>query len=174
MVRDWQRRRSAFNHDWLKNRFLTALASFMNILDGLVDDIETEKRFVQETLPQWPERAIEASRLISDFESQMSPRVLFRQLPLCRCGSATKSWLPDLLHELWRHRVNTDAMCADACDALFRAEAAYQQAMDSMHCVDPREIEALRPFRDRFEAFHAACQQLAQSIHKFPDRIKVV
>jgi hypothetical protein len=175
MFPDWQRRRSAFNHDWLKNRFLTALASFINILDDLVEDPEAEKRFVQKTLPQWSARTLEASRLIDDFESEMSPRALFQQPPLSRCGSATRRWLPDLAHQLWRHRVNAGAMCADAREALVKANEAYEQVVGSVgSCADPSEAQALRPFRDRFEVLLAACEQFSKSISRFPGRIEVV
>ncbi len=175
MLPDWQRRRSAFNHDWLKNRFLTGLASFMNILDGLVEDPETQERFLRDTLPQWPGRAAEAACLISEFESEMSPRALFRQPPLSRCGSATKSWLPTLVHQLWRRRMNTDAMCTGARKALLSADTAYQQVLVSIASgVSSDEPEVLRASRDRFQTFYTACQQLAQSVHQFPDRIKVV
>lgn len=173
MAHEWQSRRSAFNHDWLKNRFLTATSSFLNVLNGLIEDPEAGKRFVHETLPQWPERMTEGSCLIADFETEMSPRNLFERSPLSRCGSATMKWLPDLVHFLWCHHLNADSLCADAQNALKKADAAYRGVAEVVQNFSG-EVEALCPFRERFEAFRAACEQVSRMINRFPSEIKVV
>ena len=68
MVLDWQRRRSEFNHDWLKNRYL-------NNLDGFIANLEMKKpdetrlmRFLDEDLRQWKAKEEEARRLMDSFE----------------------------------------------------------------------------------------------------------
>jgi len=172
---DWQHRRSAFNHDWLKNRFLTAVASFMNILDDLVEDEETEERFVGEILPQWVDRAQEASGLVADFEPEMSPKVLFRQPPLSRCGPAAMSWLPDVVHLLWRRRIDADGLCAGARESLAAANAAYETLRDDVaECADCSSAEALRPYREQFAEFRMRCEEVSRAISRFPSRIQVV
>lgn len=172
---DWQCRRSAFNHDWLKNRFLTALASFSNILDNLVDDPETEERFVQTTLPQWPARAAEAWTLVDDFQYEMSPKILFLRPPLSRCRVTTMAWLPDMVHGWWYRRLNVEQLCADAHEALMDADSAYQQVTRAVtDHADPCALRGSCLVRDRLEAFHAACERVAMVISNFPSRIEVV
>jgi hypothetical protein len=175
MTPDWQRRRSAFNHDWLKNRFLTAIASFVNILDDLVEDEETERRFVIGILPQWVGRSREAEMLVADFDSAMSPWALFRHPPLCRCGPATMGWLPDLVHLLWRRRVHVDGLCLDARESIVAANAAYERLRNGLaECADCSSAEALRSYRDRFAAFRSKCEEVSRAISRFPSRILVV
>src|SRR5207248_1082717 len=94
----WQRRRSAFNHDWLKNQYLTALASWINLLDsrGGYRDAAFESVFVPEILPQWELSREEALSLARTFDWEMSARQLFQYPPLLRSDSDTKQWLGDL------------------------------------------------------------------------------
>jgi len=175
MTPNWQQRRSTFNHDWLRNRFLTAVASFVNILDDLVEDPETEKRFVRDILPQWADRARESEELVADFNLEMSPRSLFRQPPLCRCEPATMRWLPDLVHLLWRRRVDVDRLCSDARESVARAKAAYGELCDGLsECADCSSTEALRPYRDQFAAFRSKCEDVSRAISRFPSRIQVI
>jgi hypothetical protein len=175
MTSDWQKRRSEFNHDWLKNRFLTAVASFMNILDDLVEDTETERSFVGEILPQWPGRAREAARLVADFETQMSPTTLFARPPLCCCGSASASWLPNLVHLLWCRRIGIDVLCIDAARSLADANVAYKNLSEVLaQCADCSSAEALRPFLSHFRTFRSACEKVSGMISRFPSRIELV
>jgi len=175
MLPDWQHRRNGFNHDWLKNRFLTAMSSFVNILDDLVEDPETELRFVRDLLPQWPGRAAEAAGLIAAFKTEMSPTILFRQPPLYRCGPATMEWLPGLVHLLWCQRLSVNRMCTDACRAIAVANDSYEHIAKALvECASPVSVETLRPYRDLFSEFRAACEEVSLSISSFPNRIEVV
>ena len=74
----WQKRRSEFNHDWLKNRFIPALAKWLNLLDDRIEDLSFEHTFVETVLPQWEDHREEALALPRDFEQEMSPRTLLR------------------------------------------------------------------------------------------------
>ena len=174
MNTDWQRRRSAFNHDWLKNRFLIGIGSFQRILAGEVENRETEIRFIRETLPQWPQRQAEVAHLVDNFETEMSPRNLFQCSPLNCCGPATTSWLPDLVHRLWRHRVQVDTLCSDARDALGKANDAYIRVAEVITVYADGNIEAVNTVRGRLDAFRAACEEVSSSISKFPDRVEVI
>jgi len=174
MTVDWQRRRSSFNHDWLKNRFLTAVSSFMNILDGMVDDLETEQHFLLDTLAQWPDRAREVEVIVRDFETEMSPRSLFGQPPLSRCSEGTLAWLPEVVDLLWRRRVGVRELCAAAQVAVDEANLAYAEVTEAVSaCQGTPSAQALMPYKARFGSFRSACGRVSETISRFPDRIMV-
>src|ERR1051326_4473635 len=88
----WQKRRSSFNHDWLKNQFMPALAKWLNLLDNKIEDPDFERAFIASVLPKWEQHREEALRLPRDFEQEMSPRRLFECHPLAHHNVHTKQW----------------------------------------------------------------------------------
>lgn len=173
----WQEIRSEFNHDWLKNRYLTALDGWLRILDsnGKSRDLQLERTFVPLRLPEWEEQRVKATFLIQNFEQKMSPREMLNLLPLSRCEAATRLWLGDLVHELWLIRRPVKQWVADADRCLNAAEDAYVQlrnAMLSSH--DLGSVEALRVFGQLFIIFRDECQNLSLAIEKFPSEIELI
>jgi len=170
----WSRRRGAFNHDWLKNQYLTALQKWMNLLDDKVEDPEFESRFVDSVLSAWEDRLLEAKSLIADFEAEMSPKSLFRHPPLSGCDDETKGWLPDITHTLWLARYPVAEWVASADAALCAAEASYRRLLDAINAREgPRSAENLRSCRADFADFLDKCRCLGQSISTFPNDVKV-
>lgn len=170
----WQKRRSAFNHDWLKNRYMPALAKYLNLLEGRVEDEEFERSFVSNILPEWEEHRGEALALAVDFERDMSPRLLFESRPLSRCDEATRLWLGDLLHALWlrRHPVRRWVEAAEAATA--RADEAYTWLRDTLRdCPAPGSADATRRYLKQFAELRARCQDVANAVSKFPSEVKV-
>ena len=96
MTSSWQKRRSAFNHDWLKNQYLPALAKLINIIDSEVEDPEFPRFFVHLTFPQWEQRREEVLSIIRDSEHSISPQILFHSSQLSNCDAYTKSWASEL------------------------------------------------------------------------------
>jgi hypothetical protein len=171
----WQRRRSAFNHDWLKNRYMPALAKYLNLLDGRLEDPAFERSFVSNILPEWVEHCDEAFALARDFEGEISPRRLFDSLPLSRCDEATKEWMGKLIHGLWLKRNPVKQWIIQAVEATERAESAYQTLRACLeNCADARLADATRSHRLVFAAFRARCQDLANAISIFPSEVKVI
>ena len=175
MVFVWQKRRAAFNHDWLENQYLPALAKWMNLLDGRVEDVQVEHNFVPDVLVQWEGRREEALALPDDFEEQMSPRQLFEEEPLLHCDAETKDWLGDLVHQLWLTRYPVKECISQASEQARETDRAYQQLQEALtKCDNVRSAEALHPFRDEFATFRDQCQGLAEAIEQFSSEIKVV
>jgi len=170
----WQKRRSVFNHDWLKNQYMVALAKYLNLLEGKIEDRDFEGSFVQSVLPEWELHSREATALAKDFEREMSPRVMFDRYPLSLCDEHTKQWLGNLLHVLWLTRYPVRCWVADAAECAAEAEIAYSQLQESLRsCQDIRSSDALRGYRDKFIDFRARCQDLAKALEKFPSEVRV-
>ena len=175
MSENWQNQRGDLNHDWLKNRFLIDLGSFMNILDDRIEDSVLERRFVRDALPQWSKRSSEAFRLVATFETEMSPKKLFEQPPLSRCAPATMGWLSNLVHSLWLVRCRVRSLREEAARALTAADRAYDRLRQALAtCPDTQSALALRTHREAFAAFRSACEAASNTINRFPNRIEVV
>ena len=70
---DWQRRRSDFNHQWLKNRLLSALDAADHVIRGRIRGAAYLQELLDVDLPEWQERRGDLDALLEDFESEMSP-----------------------------------------------------------------------------------------------------
>jgi hypothetical protein len=172
---EWQVRRREFNHDWLKNRFIVALNSWLRLLDGAIEDSILENSFLAEVLPQWEARRSEASDLIREFEKEMSPRTLLAEPPLSRCDGQTKQWLGELIHGLWLVRVAAKELTASAESCVAAADAAYAELTQAVKIRPKGELlPAMKPHRHLFERFRDACQKLGAAMSEFPHEIKVV
>lgn len=173
MTPTWQKRRSAFNHDWLKNQFMPALAKFQNLLDDRIEDVAFERSFVSSVLSQWESHREEAFALPRDFEREMSPRRLFDHPPLSRCDEQTKQWLRSLVHHLWLTRYPARQWVADATACAEEADAAYNRLQEAVGgCADIQSASALRPFREQFAEFRKRCLNLGVAIGNFLSEVR--
>lgn len=174
MISAWQKQRSRFNHDWLKNQFLPALARWLNLLDDLIEDPEFERSFIPTFLAQWESQRAEAQRLANRFEEEMSPACLLDQPPLARFGEQDKAWLKSLVHNLWLQRYAVSAQVDEALAAIRDADAvcvAIQRRLDSS--AEPPTAADERAHLIQWREFRAYCQKLAKAIEAFPNQVKV-
>ena len=181
-ISKWQSRRSQFNHDWLKNQYLTALDNFLNILDQRIEgDDESEADFIARVLPTWQHKSVEVRSLIEGFEREMSPVTFFDLLPLVNFDAETREWLGDLTHELWliRYAVRRQ-LVAQASLSVENADAAYEslcRALSKYKNSDKRapsyNAVEIRLFRPLFGKFRQACFNVAQAIEQFPSEILI-
>lgn len=174
MMRNWQRRRSAFNHDWLAREYIGRVASFLQILDGEGSDPDVEAEFLRDILPQWEKWQKEAMRLPVDFMKEMSPKSLFEQEPLCRCDEDTMGWLPELIDQLWWARYPVGDWIEKAQDAAQAVNVAYWEIVRALDRMPDRSPEALKSLRSEFAEFHKLCQALSKAISAFPHEVLVI
>lgn len=174
MISAWQKQRSRFNHDWLKNQFLPALARWLNLLDDLIEDPEFERSFVPTVLPQWESQRVEAQRLANRFEEEMSPACLLDQPPLARFGEHDRAWLKRLVHNLWLQRYAVPAQVNHALAVIRDADAicvAIQQRLCSS--AEPPTAARERTHLVQWREFRERCQNLAKAVEAFPNQVKV-
>src|ERR1035438_3705378 len=100
----WQRRRTVLNHDWLKNRFLTALDAAQNIFSGRIHGEVYLSHLIEDVLLDWASRRGEIEELVASFEMQMSPKVLFETEPLVNAEMDTRRRCGAVIHGLWLGR----------------------------------------------------------------------
>jgi hypothetical protein len=168
----WQKRRSEFNHDWLKNQYIPALAKCRNLLDGRVEDPEFEAVFLLRIFPQWEHRRATLVELIGLYEQMMSPQTLLEELPLSAMREGDKRWLGPLVHSLWLARTPAMQLVRSAHEAFARVDASYERLKDSVSGADSSAL-FLSPFREQFLAFRDDLQLLANAISDLPRDIDV-
>lgn len=169
----WQERRDKFNHDWLKNKYMPALGTFLNLLDDEIKDVEFERSFISEILPQWELHRDEAFALPKDFEEKMSPKALFDYIPLSRLENETKEWLSKLVHALWLTRHPIKQWMFDATASAYEVDAEYILLKKKLReFEDLQSTQALKTMRGEFVTFRKQCQNLARAIEKFPSEVK--
>lgn len=174
MVLSWQKRRSEFNHDWMKNKYIQALRDWRRLLNDEQEDKELEEKFIADVLPQWESYVDEALALPRDFEIEMSPKVLFNEPPLSGCDEDTKNWLGEVIHNLWLVRYAIKQLIDDATTKAESAKLSYGRLQKALkRCPDTRSAESLRPLRSFFEEFCKCCEALAGAIEKFPSEVAI-
>ena len=171
----WQRRRTAFNHDWLKNQLCVTLGKAVNVLAGRINDPAFLESFPGEVLADWAAHRSEALALPASFEHDMSPRALFEVPPLNRLPASVRGWLPDVVHALWRQRYHVETMVDTALRAARSADEAFRDlavAAEPGRLVDSgasceRRLPSTREVRAR-------CEDLARAIERFPSGVRVL
>ena len=174
-MRDWQKRRSEFNHDHLKNEYIPDLGAWLNLLNGKIKNPAMEESFVDSGLPVWVSFYQEASALSADFEIEMSPRTLFNDTPLSNCDEDTKAWLGTLIHQLWLERYSVRKLIVDVSRSAQITNDTYIELQDALkNCKDTKKAEALKPYKDLFSELLKNCRFLAEAIENFPSEVKAV
>lgn len=160
---EWTQVRKYLSHDWLKHSFLPVVASAFNVERGLVlEDRQGSSLAAIQSL--WAAATPAFQRLIDSFEQEMSPRTLFESGPLAECDDDTKSWLPQLAHSIWWHRV-------DAAELLEGTETAFaevERLVDALR--NPTPIENDGP-ADHLRELYQACERLEELLCRFPRAI---
>jgi DNA repair exonuclease SbcCD ATPase subunit len=172
MVLDWQRRRSEFNHDWLKNRYLNNLDGFIANLEMKKPDVSRLMIFLDEDWNQWKPKEEEARRLMDSFEKEMSPLVLFESGILKRMNPESQKWIKPLTHQLWLNNHDIKNKISN-CEEWFLKVTAQYDKINSMLDEKKRNIEQLKNLLPEFKAFRETCRAFSQSISKLPSKVLV-
>lgn len=172
MVLDWQLRRSEFNHDWLKNRYL-------NNLDGFIANLEMKKPdetrliiFLEEDWNQWENHEEKARRLIGSVETEMSPAVLFDTGILKRMDPESQEWMKPLTHHIWLNRYDIKNKIYNCEKWLLKVAAQYDK-INMMLKDKGCNMEQLKNLLPDFKFFRDTCQAFSQSISKLPSKVLI-
>lgn len=169
----WEQRRSELRHDWLKNHMLHALDAFLQRLEAPEASDARLREFIEMDLFTWEQRRGEIRRIISSFESTMSPRVLLERPPLDRLDPDTRARLADLTDKLWHARYPVDRWQEDADRDLTTADGAYFALCSELKGAEPLGRPRLQALRPLFLSFRNAIAELGNSLSAFPRRILV-
>jgi len=171
---EWQWRRSEFNHDWLGNQFLPALAKCHRILSGEVEDMEFTPRFVQYVLPQWSVRVPDLVALLDNYEIAMSPSILVDQR---RIGNRKEAyaWIAKDLHSLWKLRCSVDKKLSEAKRRLIEANTAFERIdVENLRCTNTSASTVSPYLIEQLQSYRSSCMALSDSIHALERGVQLV
>ena len=179
LISSWQNRRSAFNHDWLRLKYLNRLDAFIKRLKMPNSDLFRLCRFVEEDLLEWKRWRSEIEDLLETFEMEMSPKSLFKKEPLNRCDNKTRIWLGQLIHALWLARYPVKEWIHAAQNAFRNVNDQYNNIVKilkskKLDCESEDYRTTLKPLIPRFFQFKQTCEELSRAIGMFPHQILVV
>lgn len=172
---NWQKRRSEFNHDWLKLKYLNAMRSFIDRLE--TDDLSSPGRiqeFIKIDFPTWREHSTDAWWLVNNFEQEMSPKVLFNTVPLANCSDETKAWLVPLEHELWLSRCSVKKRIDNLSKLVECVDKGFVELSALIPAFDEYYVENLKAELPKWKKFAGACFELSNCLSEFPRRIEVL
>ena len=170
----WQDRRSRFDHDWLKNRYLNRLEGFLALLDSNMATPDLVRDFVHQDLPAWERRSREARNLLAAFTTEMTPAVCFNQPPLCLLPEAGRDWLVPLVHRLWWERYPVADWIEQAGRSLDEADALCADLQEGVG-IDPEPtLEQVAALRPGIAVFRDSCRGVAAAMRRFPDQVQVL
>jgi hypothetical protein len=173
---EWQKRRGAWHHDWLRNQFLLLLSAYVKIADGRGRDAAREQSVEYSIFADWCCHVEEASLLIESFEVSMSPRTLLDQPPFSAAPAGVKLWLAIVSHELWIARGGIEQRIRRARIALEAARGAFA-VLEGHWRRDRRTAEAseaLASVLDDLREFRNCCEALGADFSYLSRRVDVV
>lgn len=168
----WQKQRSEFNHDWLKNRYLNNLDGFIANLEMKKPDESRLQIFLEEDWNQWQTRREEARQLLASVETEMSPVVLFETGILKRMDPESQEWVKPLTHHLWLNRHDIKKKISDCEEGLLKVNAQYDKIN---RLLDEKgwDLEQLKSLLPEFKTFRDICQAFSESISQLPSEVTV-
>ena len=174
MTLKWQIDRGQLNHNWLQNGVLVGLHHALGVAAGTVRPRNIRQTLAEDVL-RWQERRQMVPQLLDRFENEMSPKVFFERIPLCRCSAETKGWLIPLTHDLWLRREKVQVKIATASKAYDTTERTYEAVQADLEKMPQSPtIEDLWPFERLLRAFTTACESLSSAISALPNEIHCV
>ena len=117
--------------------------------------------------------------LLETFETEMSPKSLFKKEPLNHCDNETRIWLGQLIHALWLARYPVKEWIHAGQNAFRNVNDQYNDIAKVMkskklNCESENCRTALNSLIPHFLQFKKACEELSQTIGMFPHQILVV
>lgn len=169
----WQVLRRRFNHDWMQNRYLPWLATYLNLLEDRQHYQEYTADFDRLVLEEWRQHSDDADALLESFFREMAPSFLFAGGPL-RVGGTGYSWVASVADALWRARLRAPTLLDDARRALVQAKKRF--SFLAAACDDgvlPEDGERRTRVAEELRSFRDCCEQLGGAVSALPELIRV-
>ncbi len=166
----WQDERNQLNHNWLQNGVLVALNHALSVVSGNVR-CSSARRTLTEDVARWTERSGDMPGFLDRCENEMSPRALFRIVPLCRCSDETKRWLEPLIHERWLEREQIHEKIFRAKSYYASAEHHYGILLALLRGLSNSPDDDISSCLKALHDFTGECQNLSNAISALPHEI---
>lgn len=160
----WQADKARFNHDLLKNQFITAIGKLVRLLRGQVQEEDYLRHFAAVILPSWLKLRAQALDLLRRFQHEMSPVRLFAVEPLSRLSPEDREWMTGLLEECWSSSLKTQKVADNMEEAISAVDEQYELLLGNLTSVvagaDPSP-QATEPLAECAEEFYRRCSHFS-------------
>jgi hypothetical protein len=174
VVLEWEVRRDALNHRWLKNDFLRHLRAFIVRAGEPKPEWAKLEEFVEEDCSRWRRETLAICDLLKTSAESLSPACLFEVEPLSRVSRETRAWLRPIVHAAWLARSGFPGALEDARAALFDAQVKFGNLAALLEGVQRRDRVFLAVQLPQLKAFEGAVTRLGEAIGRLPHEIRVV
>ena len=171
----WKKKRSQFNHDWLKNIYIPNVATYINILDNKIEDDDFVENFLTNIFKGFELHIHDAVSLIDEFIDEMSPRVLFNEQPLIRLDEDVREIFSDIIHKLWCDKYFVYKRIYQIRKLINNTIIAYKRILDIGFSNNINlNVKSFSIYKPLFLEFLFTCRELSKAIEKIPSDIKMV
>ena len=175
--KEWEVRRSYFNHYWLKNQYLIVFGNFIRQLGKPKPDFSSVRCFLKHDFPDWESHREDARWIVNSFENSFSPRRFLSCPPLNRCDAETQAWLGDVAHGMWLLRSSVMVRLKECQDALATVDKLYEKVahnlppFEALRTEDLAKLKSLRPEFCKLEKTFRTLKTLFETLGKLSDEV---
>lgn len=171
MLTEWERKRSAFNHDWMKNIYLRNLMGALDRLQ-LAPDSPIIIDYLDSDFSAWEHNRDKVCWLSKNLSESLSPKRLFESRPLSLVSADTRAWLPDAVHHIWLAKYNVKEAVSRLNILIDTVDEQYKnikKILDNNEGKIKREV-----LKYCLETYQTACRDLSNNLSSLPKTIRTV
>jgi hypothetical protein len=148
---EWQERRSAFSHDFLKNTYLNRLSAAIVRLRQRPDS-PLVLDYLRVDFPLWAEQHTEIEWIVTHLTESLSPARLFDRGPLSNLDAESVRALRQISHDVWLVRHSIPDLVSRLRTCVSDVDAAFEAIRSSrLDAVDLGRRADLLPALERLE-----------------------
>ncbi len=169
----WCHTKINFSHDWLRNIYLRSLDSFIKQIHYVKPDIEFLKEKIKSEIPEIELKYNEATWLIENCESEMSPRQYFISGPLSKMNNDSKDWMSDLIHSMWLFRYSIQELLQKGRHLLTEISKNLEIIKSKTADVEDWRHEDYLQIYDDVKILRQNCKEFSNILSELPNEIKI-
>jgi len=172
---EWQKRRSDYNHNWLKNSYTTGeLRRWVAFLSGHAEGGDfTKSRFMSHIVAEWTQKGSEILHLIEKYQDAMSPSTLFDEGALSHVDDATAKWLRPICVSIWRIKYGADKAISDIQTAYNSADTTLQELSTLVSAQESTAFVSGSVILEKLNTFVRQCRDLGEAVRRLESSVKV-
>ena len=171
----WQKRRSNYNHNWLKNSYTTGeIRRWVAFLSGNAEGGDfTKSRFTSYIEAEWVQNGSEILGLLEEYQDAMSPSSLFDEGALSHVDDTTEKWLRPMCVAIWKAKHGADDAVENVHTAYHSANTTLQELSTLVSVHESAALTSGSVFLVKLNTFLRQCQELAEAVHRLESSVKV-
>lgn len=155
---EWQRKRSDFNHGWLKNRLIVGLIKCLRVVEGRVGD-QNMLQAMSDLLDEWPRMRSRIEEVLAFAESFLSAPIPTDASDVAWLGEENCAFLLEVERQIWLGRDHVDRQ-------LLASRMAVVELNDALCELHQPISVGIAPTKAQVEGCLTAARELATHISR--------